>query len=59
MCKNFNDCSFCYNEDNCPFEHIGTGDPFCGGFQCKVADCPSTRQCITYEEELSIYLGDM
>lgn len=57
MCNKFNNCSFCSNDDNCMFDHMGTGDAFCGGFLCNVECCPPEKKCITWEEELGIYTG--
>lgn len=50
-CNKYCDCQYCSKDNNCPLDHMGDGNPWCGKFECMSDNCKRT-ECISYEEEL-------
>lgn len=54
MCNYYNNCGYCALDHECPYDHMGDGQPFCGKFACAVDECKRSV-CISYEEEIECY----
>ena len=53
-CKHYNNCMSCAKENDCPYDHMGDGSPFCREFVCSEDECKRVT-CISLEEEMDAY----
>lgn len=48
-CECFSNCDYCDQKNNCPYDFMGDGSPFCHEFICGVDECKRSF-CISDDE---------
>ncbi len=54
ICERYSRCGACAKENNCPYDYMGDGEPFCGEFECTATDC-KRESCMSDEDYMDAY----